>query len=86
MDRETLREFIHCQLEEFTGEKRPRLDDDANLREEAGLDSIDLVSLVVNLQGRFDVQLSTAELENVTRFGDLLDILQAKLAAAKPAA
>jgi acyl carrier protein len=86
MDRDSLREFIREQLEEFTGEKHERLDDDSNLREEAGLDSIDLVSLVVNLQGRFDVQLSSAELEHLTRFGDLLDLLQAKLATAKPAA
>jgi acyl carrier protein len=85
MDREAMRRLVHEELEKFTGERFDRLEDAANLREEAGLDSIDLVSLIVGVQGRLNVQLSGPELESMTRFGDLLDLLQAKVPA-RPAA
>ena len=46
MDREIIRQTLRELIEEDTGEKPPDLDDGKSLREELGLDSVDVVSIV----------------------------------------
>jgi acyl carrier protein len=55
--------------------------DDQDLRETMGLDSVDVVGLVMRIEREFRVRLSTEELATVKRVGDLLDLMEAKLAA-----
>ena len=68
-------------LEEEVGEEFDDLPDDRNLREGLGLDSVDLVCLVIHIQRRFQIDIPTEELEKLVKVGDLLDQLQAKIAA-----
>lgn len=86
MDRSTLKQTLRQMLEEDRGEPYAKLDEDSNLREELGLDSVDLISLVMQVQDRFRVVLATEELEHVATVKDLLDVLQSKLAALPRAA
>jgi acyl carrier protein len=67
-------------LEEEMGETYPRLQDDQDLRETLGLDSVDVVGLVMRIEREFHVRLSTEELGTVKHVGDLLDLMQAKIA------
>ena len=86
MDRTTLRQVLLEQLAQVTGETRAGLEDDLSLRDGLGLDSVDLVFLVVNIQGILGIELKSEELENTERVGDLLELIQCKLAASRPAA
>src|SRR5262249_31803268 len=63
MDRTALRQALLEMLENNKGEPVERFDDDLNLRTDLGLDSVDLVSLVMDIQERFRVQLAVADLE-----------------------
>ena len=62
-------------------EKFADLDDSKNLREELGLDSVDVVSVVSQIERRFRIRMSQQELETLVTVGDVLNLLMAKLAA-----
>ena len=82
------RTFIRTTLIEFleadTGEKHDNLDESVNLREGLGLDSVDVVSIVSQIERRFHIRLTHQELEKLLTVGDVLDLLEAKLAAPSP--
>ena len=80
-DRATIRGTLIELLEADTGEKYPDLADDANLREGLGLDSVDVVSIVSQIERRFRIRLSQQDLEKLLTVGDVLALLQAKLAS-----
>jgi acyl carrier protein len=78
--RETLRSTLLNLLEEEMGQSYALPRDDQDLREAMGLDSVDLVGLVMRIEREFRVRLSPEELAMVKRIGDLLDLMEAKLA------
>ena len=80
-DRASIRQTLIELLEADTGEKHANLAEDANLREGLGLDSVDVVSIVSQIERRFHLRLSQEELEKLTTVADVLDLLEAKLAA-----
>ena len=80
MDRHELRRVLAELLEETTGEPRPEVGEDETLQEGLGLDSVDIFSLIVEIQNKLRVKIASEELMEVTTVGDLLDVLQAKLA------
>jgi acyl carrier protein len=86
MDRESLRRTLLERLREEKEEVPAAIPDDLNLREGLGLDSIDFVSLVISLQEHFAIELKTEELEKLVNVGDLLHLVEAKLAAIRRAA
>jgi acyl carrier protein len=79
--REQLRTMLLHLLEEEMGEPYPLLTDDQDLRESLNLDSVDVVGLVMRIEREFRVRLATEELATVKRVGDLLDVMETKLAA-----
>ena len=54
----------------------PYPQDDQDLRESLGLDSVDVVGLVMRIEREFRVRLSPEELANVKVVGDLLDLME----------
>jgi acyl carrier protein len=80
-DRTFVRKTLVELLEADTGEQFPDLDDSANLREGLGLDSVDVVSIVSQVERRFHIRLTHQELEKLVTVGDVLDLLEAKLAS-----
>ena len=81
LDRQTIRQTLIELLEADTGEKYPDLDENKKLREEMGLDSVDVVSIVSQIERRFRIRLTQQELEVLVTVGDVLNLLEAKLAA-----
>ncbi|MHC5538883.1 acyl carrier protein [Singulisphaera rosea] len=79
--REALRTTLRTLLEDEMGESYPDLTDDRDLREGMGLDSVDVVGVVMRIEREFRVRLTQEELAQVKNVGDLLDLMQAKLAA-----
>ena len=83
-DRETLRHTLMELLEADTGEKYADLPESANLREGLGLDSVDVVSVVSQIERQFRIRLTHEELEKLVTVANVLDLLQAKMAAGPP--
>ncbi len=83
-DRETLRRTLVELLEADTGEKYADLQESATLRDGLGLDSVDVVSVVSQIERQFRIRLTHEELEKLVTVRDVLDLLQAKIAAAPP--
>jgi acyl carrier protein len=83
-DRTFIRTTLIELLEADTGERHDNLDESVNLREGLGLDSVDVVSIVSQVERRFHIRLTHQELEKLLTVGDVLDLLEAKLAAPSP--
>jgi acyl carrier protein len=86
MDRSQLRQVVRKILEDHKGEYYEHLEDDVVLGEGLGLDSFDVLTLLNQLQNRFNLCLAAADLRKVERVGDLLDLLAAVATAERPAA
>jgi len=86
VDRHELRQILAGLLEETTGEPRAEVGEDEKLQEGLGLDSVDIFSLIVEIQNKLRIKIASEELMEVVTVGDLLDVLQAKLAAMAPGA
>ncbi len=81
MDRESIRQSLLAYLEDDLGEPIASLADDVAIREGLGLDSVDVVGLVMSAERQFRVRLATEELTHIVTVGDMLDLLQSKLDA-----
>ena len=84
-DRNAIRQTLIQIMEADTGETYGQLEDGKNLREELGLDSVDVVSIVSNVERHYRVRLAQQELETLVTFGDVLDLLEKKLREAEAA-
>jgi acyl carrier protein len=81
MTREELSTIVHELLEKETGESYPGLHESTKLRDGLNLDSLDMAGLVLHIESRFGIQIETELLEDISTVGDMLDVLDAKLAA-----
>ncbi len=86
MDREAIRHSLLTYLQDDLGEPIPSFGDDLDIREGLGLDSVDVVGLVMQVERQLRVRLESDALASVHTVGDLLDLLEAKLTAGEPAA
>jgi acyl carrier protein len=81
MNRHELSATVLELLEKETGESYPALVDSTSLRDELNLDSLDMAGLVLHIESHFGIQVETELLEKVTTVGNLLDVLEQKIAA-----
>jgi acyl carrier protein len=80
-DRAFIRSTLVELIEADTGESYQDLKDTDNLREGLGLDSVDVVSVVSQVERKFHIRLTHQELEQLTTVGDVIDLLETKLNA-----
>ena len=76
--RDEIRETLLELFEAETGEPLESLSDDQHLAEQLGLDSVDMVSLIMQLERHFKIRLSHEELADAVHVGQLLDIVERK--------
>ncbi len=81
MNRQQLSATVLELLEKETGESYPALEDSTSLRDGLNLDSLDMAGLVLHIESRFGIQVETELLEKVITVGDLLNVLEQKIAA-----
>jgi acyl carrier protein len=77
--RDQIRQTLVEIIENDIGQRFDDLQDSKNLREDLSLDSVDVVSIVSQIERHFRIRLSQQELEKLVTVGDLLDLLQRKL-------
>jgi acyl carrier protein len=80
-DRAFIRGTLVELLEADTGNSYADLQDDDKLRDGLGLDSVDVVSVISQIERRFHIRLSHEELETLVTVGDVLTLLEAKINA-----
>lgn len=79
MDRVEIRTILAELVEETLGEPR-EVQPDQDLREGLGLDSVDLFSLIIEIQTRFRIKIGSDELEPIRQVDDLVSLIVAKIA------
>ncbi|NBO93776.1 MAG: acyl carrier protein [Planctomycetia bacterium] len=77
-DRAQIRTTLIELLEADTGEKFSDIKDSDNIREGLGLDSVDVVSVVSQIERKLQLRLSHEELLKLTTVGDLLSLIESK--------
>lgn len=78
-DREAIRQTVIELLHDDIGEDFTNLTDSNNLRTDLGLDSVDVVSVISQIERRYRIRLTREELEKLVTVGDVLDLLQVKI-------
>ena len=86
MTRDAIRQTVLELLESDLGQSFETLDDGKKLREELGLDSVDVVSVISQIERRFRIRLSSEELQTLVTIGDVLNLLESKINVAAPTA
>jgi acyl carrier protein len=71
-------ERIRQAFSEATHIDKNRLTLDARLNEDLLLDSLTTLELVLDLEGEFDIQIHTKELEKLKTFEDVVVIIESK--------
>ena len=84
IDRAAIRATLIELLEADTGESFHDLKDDDDLREGLGLDSVDVVSVISQVERKFHLRLSHDELMTLATVGDVLTLIESKINAAPP--
>jgi acyl carrier protein len=79
MDRATLSEALRDLYNEDMGTSLDVLGEEVEFVADLGLDSIDVVSLVMQVERQFRIRLTVTELNRVHTFGNLLDLITVKL-------
>jgi len=77
-DRESLRATLVGLLEDEMGQPYDLGDDAVDLRTGLGLDSVDVVGLVMRVERQFRIRLAMEELLEVKTVGDLLELVHSK--------
>ena len=85
-DRNAIRQTLVELMEADTGNQFDNLQDTSKLREELGLDSVDVVSIVSQVERKFRIRMTQEELMTLVTVGDFLNLLQSKLSSGAAAA
>ena len=92
MDRTELLQTLREIVARSVGNEIDEIDESKNLRGDLGLDSIDFVSIVIEIQSQYDIELKNEDLMPLVTVKDLIDLIVAKVetrnadkAAAEPA-
>lgn len=86
MNRNEIRQVLVELLESDIGDNFSHLKEEHKLREELGLDSVDVVSVVAQIERRFRIRMTQEELQELVTVGDMLDLMQRKLMQSSQAA
>lgn len=81
MERTQLSAVVLELLEKETGETYPAVEESTTLREGLNLDSLDMAGLVLHIESHFGIQIESELLDGIKSVGDLLDVLEKKIAA-----
>lgn len=71
-------ERIRQVFSEVTHINKERLTLDSRLKEDLNLDSLTTLELILDLEGEFDIQIHTRELEKLKTFQDVVLTIESK--------
>ena len=68
---------VRCLVAEFLGVDASDLGPEISLTDDLAADSLDLLELVLALEGRFGIAIPEAVIDGMHRYGDLVDVVEA---------
>jgi acyl carrier protein len=71
-----LRDSVLRLLAEFHATGGKELSPTSSFREDMGIDSLDLVALIMEMEEEFDVTIGDAEAEGIRTVADAIDVLE----------
>ena len=83
MDRTSLKKTMTEIFERCVGEPLVAFEETMTLKDDLRLDSIDTVSMAIEVQSEFNIDLKTQELTSLVTVKDLLDMILSKLPPAQ---
>jgi acyl carrier protein len=85
LDREAIRLKLMELVETETDRKPESVADSVRLRDQLGLDSLDLVGVIMRIEDCFHIRLTHQDLEALTTVGELIDSIREKSNASSSA-
>jgi len=82
MNRDQLKTELSDILEQSVGQEFPNLTESATLVNDLKLDSVDLLSMTIEIQSRYGIVIDATEVGNVSTVGDVLTLITDKIATA----
>lgn len=84
-DRAAIIERLKVLMAEDTDVNVEQVTEESNIREGLGLDSVDLVGVVMKIEGAYRIRLTHQDLQNVVTVRELIDLIIAKQASQQAA-
>ena len=81
MDREQVLKVLRESAVEVLGVEADQVTLEASFKDDLDADSLDLVELVMALEGELDVKIEEEELEGITTVGAAVDLVMTKVGA-----
>lgn len=78
MNREEIKEQVFLKIEEIVWDDVDR-NEELELREDLGLDSLDCIELLLNIERQFNISVSDEEAEPVKTVKEVVDIIEQKV-------
>ena len=78
---EQLKEVIKPFLEYEDDKVFEGLTADTNLLDGLNLDSVDLIEIVIEIEGDFDIKIADTEIEQIKTVRDIVELIKAKMMA-----
>lgn len=85
-DRGAILDQLKQIMEDDTEVDVEKLSESASIREDLGLDSVDLVGVVMKIEGVYRIRLTHQDLQGVTTVNDMIDLIISKQATQAPPA
>ncbi len=78
---EALNERVNTLITDQLGVDRKSLTPEANLLDDLGADSLDVVELVMALEEEFGIEVPDDDVENIRTIGDIVQYVEARAQA-----
>lgn len=79
MTRSEIFDKISQMIKEQMHHEDMEVTEETSLKDELGVDSIDLMEFVVNLEDEFSIEIPDDDIETIKQLGDMLDYLEGRL-------
>lgn len=76
MTRSEIFDKISQMIKEQMHHEDMEVTEETSLKDELGVDSIDLMEFVVNLEDEFSIEIPDDDIETIEQLGDMLDYLE----------
>ena len=79
MTRSEIFDKISQMIKEQMHHEDMEVTEETSLKDELGVDSIDLMEFVVDLEDEFSIEIPDDDIETIEQLGDMLDYLEGRL-------
>ncbi|EFQ58279.1 acyl carrier protein [Streptococcus downei] len=79
MTRNEIFDKISQMIKEQMHHEDMEVTEDTSLKDELGVDSIDLMEFVVNLEDELSIEIPDDDIEDIVKLGDMLDYLEGRI-------